>query len=783
MMEVMPAKSSAIISCEKAGNALYLQQAQGWIRLIPQKEGIVRVSFCDTKEFSTSQGDIYKDLSEGFEWTYETGNDEVKILTKKIKVIISMKTGAISYAHADGRLYLSERSKDSKQLESFDVYRTKIDEEARIEEVVTADGVKKVIHGAAQEFYKKMFHTKLALNFSEDEALYGLGQAEDGVLNLRGSIRYLFQANKKIALPLLISSRGYGILLTTQSTAVFEDSKKESFLYTQCDEMLDYFFIGGECMDDVIKGFRELSGKATMLPKWAFGYIQSFERYETEEELLKTSEEFREKKVGMDALVLDWISWEDNMWGQKTRDVKRFPDPASMMEKLHGMNTHFMLSIWPNMARQTPNFKEMSEAGFILPGSDIYNAYDEGARELYWKQAFEGWFKYGVDGWWCDSSEAITPEWNHRKEPMEFQQYYEFVTEAGKVLPLEKINSYGLYHAQGIYDGWRKVTSDKRVLNLTRCGYPGSQKYGTILWSGDISASWDTLKKQIAAGLNFCASGLPYWTLDIGAFFVKKGPQWYWDGEYPEGIKNPEYRELYTRWYQFGAFLPMFRSHGTDCRREPWQFNYPEDKCYDAILAANQLRYQLIPYIYSLAGAVWHEDTTIMRLLTFDFPEDKKVFDINDQYMFGPSFMVCPITRKTSSEESENVREIYLPAGTDWFDYWTNKRYTGGQTIKLKTTLEHIPLMVRAGSIIPMTDTVYATAETAGKPITLRVYPGSNGTFSLYEDAGDGYDYENGNYCITNISYDDVTHKVTLETEGNKEYQCKDINIQMIQSI
>ena len=283
-----------------------------------------------------------------------------------------------------------------------------------------------------------------------------------------------------------------------------------------------------------------------------------------------------------------------------------------------------MMSIWPNMAPQSDNYKEFKQKGLLLPGSQIYDAFSEKGRRLYWNQIRQGLFCHGVDAWWCDSCEPITPEWGRKMKPEAGQMYYDFVKEAGNFMPIRLANAYGLYHAKAIYEGQRDCTEDKRVINLIRSAYAGSQKYGTISWSGDIYADWDTLKKQIVAGLNFCASGMPYWTLDIGAFFVKKGEEWFWNGHYENGNADPGYRELYVRWLQYGVFLPIFRSHGTDCRREPWNSGDKGDPFYDAILSAIRLRYHLLPYIYSLAGNVWRKNGTIMRLLAFDFPEDGK---------------------------------------------------------------------------------------------------------------------------------------------------------------
>ena len=618
----------------------------------------------------------------------------------------------------------------------------------------------------------------------------------EGAWDLRHTTQYLHQANLKIAIPLLLSGNGYGILLSTQGTAVFNDTQYGSYLYTEADEYLDYYFLAGS-PEEVIGQFRALTGRASMLPKWAFGYIQSQERYESAKELVETAEEFRRRGIGLDALVLDWMSWTGDLWGQKTFDPRRFPDPAAMTDALHKKNVHFMISIWPNMSGECDNYREFQEAGLLLPGSEIYDAFREEGRKLYWKQAQEGLFQYGIDAWWCDSCEPVTPEWSRKLKPEPGEMYHEYLEAASEIMPRQKANVYGMYHARAVYEGQRGCDekgraasggAQKRVVNLTRSGWAGSQRYGTILWSGDTSASWETLRRQITAGLHFCASGMPYWTLDIGAFFVKKGNNWFWNGQYENGSEDPAYRELYVRWFQYGAFLPVFRSHGTDCRREPWQFEsgnpvpeqsgVPEEPCYEAILSAIRGRYRLLPYIYSLAGAVWRENGTMMRPLVFDFPREKKAAGIMDEYMFGPALLVCPITEPMEGREA--VRTVYLPAGTDWYDFYTEERYEGGRELTARVGIDHIPVYVKAGSILPVMEPGESTAEMEGREILLQVYAGADGSFTLYEDAGDGYGYERGEYCVTQICYQDESGKVEWNSEGNMEFRKGRFQIRLI---
>lgn len=786
MMQVTAGKKKKIIRVYRNENALFLEQEAGTIRLIPEDAGIIRVSYTENGCFSKEQGAELADLSECCAWEYEEDEREIRVRTELLAVRVDRATGSIRYEDRSGRLLLQEHPQESKAVEEFDSYRTVESEFSRIEEVRTPDGVKRRIREAQREFDKKLYHTKISFCFQPDEILFGLGQAEEGVWNLRHTTQYLHQANLKIAVPMLLSSEGYGILLSTQGPAFFDDTQYGSYLYTEADAYLDYFFLAG-APAQIVRSYRRLTGRAVMLPKWAFGYVQSKERYESAQELIETAQKFRETGFGLDAIVLDWMSWEQDLWGQKTFDRQRFPDPAGMIRTLHEMDVHFMMSIWPNMSEKCENYAEFQKAGLLFPNSNIYDAFNRKGRELYWQQVQRGLYRHGVDAWWCDSSEPVTPEWERLRKPPAGEMYRNFVEEASKLMPAEKTNAYGLYHAKAIYEGQRGETKEKRVVDLTRNGYAGSQKYGTILWSGDISASWETLKRQIVAGLQFCSCGLPYWTLDIGAFFVKKGQQWFWNGEFAEGIADPGYRELYVRWFQYGAFLPVFRSHGTDCPREPWNFGEEGDPFYEALRNACRTRYSLMPYIYSLAGAVWKDDALMMRPLIFDFPEDKTAAGIPDQYMFGPALMVCPVTepllyRSGSGRVSDPKKEkrIYLPKGTDWYDFYTNRRYAGGQEIRTEVCIERIPVYVRAGAIIPVREPQTCTARMEREDMELWVYPGADGAFELYEDAGDGYGYEQGDYCVTEFTYDDRERCVKRKTEGNGEWRKGEIRLRII---
>ena len=756
MLYAIKDKSPAITKVIRKQDGLYLYSDAGVHRIIPKTEKTVRVTYTVKEQFSevVKPGVVYSEIFR--DWTYEETASQVILLLPRLRLVVNKDTASYCYYNADGRLLLAENEKDSKILEEFPVYEM-VDETATIEKIKTADGEKEVVRDALRTQAGVSFHTRLSLKF-DDEALYGLGQHEEGFGNLRGQTVYVHQANRKIAVPVLVSTKGYGILTDTNSPMIFNDTPYGSYIYTESDCEMDFYFMNGESMDGVVREYRTLTGKAVLLPKWAFGYIQSQERYETQEEIESVAAEYRNKKIGLDGIVLDWCYWEGNLWGQKTMDAGRFPNPSRMIDNLHREHVHFMISIWPNMDEHCDNYREFKEKNLMLPGCSIYNALKKEARDLYWEQTKKGLACHGVDAWWCDNSEPFTPEWNHVRRPEPVTQYAEYVKATQTHLPAEYGNAFGLFHAQALYDGFRGY-SDKRVTNLTRSSYTGGQRYGVILWSGDIAATWDTLRRQIAAGLHFCASGMPFWTVDIGAFFVKNGLFWYWKGDYDNGPKDPEYRELFVRWYQWGCFLPVFRGHGTDFSRLLWEFGNPGEKYYDALIRTNRMRYEWMPYIYSLAGRVYREDALMMKPLSFEYPDDEKVWSIMDQYFFGDSVMVCPIVKKQEGEKA--VREIYLPKGNGWFDYYTNQYYHGGQTIVRETTIDEIPIYIREGSILPLTEFA-PSVEELQDAIEIRVYAGKDAEFDLYEDAGDGYDYEKGIYTLTKIIWDNKSGKTTL---------------------
>lgn len=699
MISPIKAKNSVITKVVRNKNTVTLFSERETMRLSVYDKDIVRVSVTHNPDgsFEKEQGEEFLPGLPDVPFSVDESENEITIKTELLAAKVTRRFGSVSFYKNENPLF-SEAIENPHVIEKFDSYKTAGN--IKIEEIQTADGLKKRVTAADKIFDKTLNHTTVNFNFSAGEKLYGLGQAEEGVWNLRGTTQYLHQANKKIAIPFLVSSLGYGLIFTTQSPAIFSDTAYGSYFYTTADYYLDYFFVAPKSKNLITAKMRQLTGKALKLPDWAFGYIQSQERYETQEEILQTVAQFKDHDIPLSTIVLDWLSWEDGMWGQKSFDQKRFPDVTKMVDELHKQNVRFMISIWPSMDEKCANYKEMKEKDCLLPGINICNVFEKKGRELYWEQTRQGLAKHGIDAWWCDSSEPVTPEWNHVEKQTPENMFSEFVKAASDIMPIEKANAYGFYHSKGLYEGSIRDYPERPVVNLTRNGYLGSQKYGVILWSGDISAKWSVLQNQVVAANQMALSGLPYWTLDIGGFFVKKGIHWYWDGDYDDTTSNAGFKELYTRWLQFATFLPIFRAHGTDCRREPWAFMDDSNLFYDVIVKFIKLRYEFLPYIKEVEEAVCNNDEMILRPLFTAF-NDKNCEDISTQFMFGPKYMVCPVTKpmyfdnEGNALNTEKFWDVYLPSDCDWTDYWTGKTEKGGRWIKASAEIDKIPLFIR----------------------------------------------------------------------------------------
>ncbi len=663
------------------------------------------------------------------QFTIEDRTEEIQLTTQKLIIIVDKQTGKIKINDLKG-------------------------------EILFQEGLRHINSGTVLD--EKVYHIQQSFKWASDEALFGLGQHQEGIMNWRGHYAELFHHNMRAIVPVLLSSKGYGILWDNYSYTKFLDSPYGSFLWSEVGDAVNYYFLYGPEPDTVIKNYRLLTGKAPLFPKWIYGYIQSKERYEAQQEILDIASEYRRREIPVDAIVQDWRYWDDGDWGQKSFNKERFPDPETMMQTLHSKyNMHLMISVWPKMSIGSANYAEMiKNPGFLYPDDNelFYDAFNPEARALYWKHANEGLFSKGIDAWWCDATEPEMDGWDFNNDAYRTKMKPAIGSGA------RYMNAYSLMHSKGIYENQRRTTRDKRVVNLTRSAFAGQQKYATITWSGDLEAKWDIFRNQIQAGLNFCMSGLPYWTTDIGAFFVQSANVgslgkglWGRDGDFDGGLADANYKELYVRWFQFGVFCPVFRAHGTDVPREIWRFGEPGTWAYDALLKFDNLRYRLMPYIYSMAWKVTSQDYTIMRGLVMDFRYDNHVFNIDDQYMFGTSLLVNPITQPKAL-----FRTVYLPIGSNWYNFWTGKKYSGGQTLPVPSPINEIPLFVKEGSIIPMGPFIqYATAST--DPLEVRIYTGADAYFMLYEDENDNYNYENGKYAIIEFKWHDNHQQLIIE--------------------
>jgi alpha-D-xyloside xylohydrolase len=818
---------------------------------------------------------VQKELP-ALELRVEESPTAVTFASDKVRLQISKSDGSIQYLDKDGRTVLAEQGKAEFVP-------------AKIERETAA------------------FNVQQNFKLSAGEGLYGLGQHQSGIMNYRGQTVKLVQSNTEAVSPVLVSTAGYGLFWDNYSKTIFADSATKTSFWSEVGDNIDYYFFYGPSMDEAIAGYRQLTGVAPLYGKWAYGYWQSKEHYATQDEILGVAQKYRQLHIPIDNIVQDWNYWGDNdKWGGMIFDPARYSRPKEMFDTLHQQNYHVMISIWAGLGPKTEIHQEMDKKGFLFPtvgwaGFKYFDVYNPAATDLYWKYANEGIFSKGVDAWWMDSTEpdmvnALT------KESEEFEMKRVSDNHLGTFA--RYLNPYSLPDTVAIYENQRKTTDQKRVFILTRSTFAGQQRAAATTWSGDIGSSWEVYKKQIAAGVNHSMSGLPYWTFDIGGYTIAcQG------GVFMNGDKDPAYQELYTRMFQFGAFSPIFRSHGSNTPREMWEFS-----AYEPVLEKfDNLRYRLMPYIYSLGWQVTHNGYSIMRGLPMDFTADQKTYAIDDEYMFGPAILVSPVTEYMEHRPPENsipiaaanfktkngkaglnvsyycddhfeklchegvetgvnlfwytgwpdfikdahfsmrwegklipsesgtyrfdlksfggkhlfldgkelahtyddmeswtvpvelvagkpydfkfetsnsslgafraqvywktpmvfakekvaetkakTRNVYLPAGTQWFDFWTGEKMEGGKTVAADAPIEKMPLAVRAGSIVPMGPFVQYATERPADPIELRIYPGADGSFTLYEDEDDNYNYEKGLYATIELRWDDARHQLTI---------------------
>ena len=635
----------------------------------------------------------------------EESDECITITTEKLVVEISKLTCLLKYYDSAGNLLLAESEKNITPV---------------------------TVLGFETNQCKAVFESP------EDEALYGLGQHQQRIMNHKGHQVVLDQQNKEVALPFLLSTKGYGLLWDNYSQTVFSANIANNSRYqfdSESGSMVNYYFMYGPEPDDVINQYRIATGAAPMFPKWAYGLFQSKDKYGSAQELLTMVNKYRANGFPLDCIVQDWDYWTPDPWGSHIMNPTRYPDPKALVDSLHALNVHTMISIWPVFHRDARNFSAFDNIGALYPSGGSHHFYDphnDEAKEIYWNQLKTQLFSnYGWDAWWADNNEPQGyPDAVERKN---------FMTAKGSGVTY--YNTYPIEHTSGFYRGWRKDIPDKRAFVLSRSAFSGQQRYATAVWSGDINSNWYDFQTQLSAGLNFCLSGMPYWTTDIGGYFYI---DWY-------PLEN---NELMVRWFQYGAFCPIFRIHGQG-EKSLVSTTTLRRSTIANLAKIDNLRYRLMPYIYSLAGKVTHENYTMMRHLIMDYRNDTRVRNIDNQFMLGPALMVNPVTTPGATE-----RFVYLPQG-DWVNFWTGEYHTGGKNISAPAPLDIIPLFVKAGSIIPMGPFIQYASE-AVDPLEIRVYKGADGEFVLYEDEGDTYNYEDGAYAKIPFQFNYDEGKLTI---------------------
>lgn len=672
-------------------------------------------------------------------FSVKQNGDELLLKSATMVTSLNLKNGRVSFSNPKGEVLLNEKESGSKFTDFSDA------------------GVK--TYSVAQSF-----------QLDKDEAIYGLGQQQQGKMSQRNLKLHMVQGNIDDYITFFQSAKGYGIFWDNYSPTDFVDNQEQTSFSSEVGDCIDYYFMNGGNADGVIACMRDLTGQAPMFPMWTYGYWQSKERYKSQDELVGVVKKYRELGVPLDGIIQDWQYWGNNyLWNAMDFLNPEFYDGKKMVSDVHNLNAHMIISIWSSFGPMTKQYRELDKMGSLFnfetwpssgcekwpPNMDypsgvrVYDAYNPAARDIYWKYLNNGLFSTGMDGWWMDSTEP--DHFNAENSD------YDTKTYLGSFRKVR--NAYPLMSVGGVYDHQRSVCSDKRVFILTRSAFAGQQRYGANTWSGDIVASWETMRNQISAGLNFSLCGIPYWNNDLGGFFL-------WNFKNP--LQNPDYRELHARWIQFGVFCPMMRSHGEGFPREIYQFGKKGDKVYDSDEKYINLRYSLLPYIYSTSWAVTANQSSMMRALVMDFANDKQALDINDEYMFGKSILVCPVTKPMYNKDGKEdfsavkTKEVYLPKGTDWIDFWTGDKLAGGQKINKEVPFDIMPLYVKAGSILPVGPKVQYAAEKKWDDLEIRIYEGANGEFTLYEDEGDNYNYEKGAYSTISFNWNNSKKTLTI---------------------
>ncbi|HEX4485817.1 MAG TPA: glycoside hydrolase family 31 protein [Terriglobales bacterium] len=704
--------ANPIKDVQRESDGVQFAMGTGTLKLQVCTDTIIHVLYSPTASFpNTKDYVVTKSDWPGAKWTMQSAGDNVTISTSRLKLVVSKIDGSITYQDADGKQIVQEANRHLTpvKVNGEDTYRA--------------------------ESFVNIYGSR--------EALYGLGQHQAGVWNYRGESVDISQDNTAIAVPFLVSSNGYGIFWNNTSRSRF-NNRFANYLYISSEvaDVIDYYFFYGPDLDKVVADYRDLTGQAPMFGKWAYGFWQCKNRYKSQEEILGVAKKYRDLHIPLDNIVQDWFWW--NRKGEHVFN-KNYPDPKGMVDELHRENVHLMLSVWPFFEPGSAVYDEMDKKGWFVDkfkfakppyhtaGMAVYDATSPEARKYYWNLMEKALFDIGVDAWWLDTTE---PETEGLEENILLG--HKLAIGSGD----RYVNLFPLFTTGAVHDGQRAASDKKRVFILSRSAFAGDQRYGVTAWSGDINSDFFSFRRQIPAGLNFALSGIPYWTTDIGGFVSVKSD-------------DPAYRELFVRWFQYGAFCPIFRVHGTRStdQNELWAYG-PEAQ---AILTKfDRLRYRLLPYIYSMAWMTTNQSYTPMRPLALDFRDDVRALNIGDQYMYGPAFLVSPVT-----EPAATTRRLYLPHAT-WYDFWTGRKADGGSMIDAASPLDKMPLYIRAGSILPMGPDLEWSTQKPEDPMEVRVYRGADGDFTIYEDENDSYNYEKGAYATIRIHWDDAKQTLTI---------------------
>ncbi len=707
--------TSKVTAIRQEAHGVLLTLATGSMRVMVYSDRVIRILFSAAGDNPQHESLAVIHGPVKTTWQLHKTATHVVVSAQHISARIDRSTGVVEFLDDQGNVFLAESSGGRSMLP------------VKFKDVAT--------YRVRQKFV-----------LQPDEAIFGLGEHPRGVANNRGEIVHLAQRNPThIGIPFMMSSMGYGLFWDNPAMTVVKvgAGKEPNVLnwHSHVGSVVDYYVMYGPDLDVAMAQWRNLSGAAPMMGRWVWGYWQSKNRYENQLQVLGVAGEYRSLKIPIDGIVQDWFYWYPHPWGSNILDSLRYPRPTEMINQLHHEKLHFMISVWAKFAPGSSNYNLLKQAGALYPmtGGDnkmwnpataYYDAFNPVARKLYWSVLNKDLFSKGVDAWWLDASEPeLGGKWGEFANVKTHAGWGAFV-----------YNAYPLMHTGSVYNGQRGTTDVKRVMILTRSAWAGQQRHSAITWSGDVAGNLATLALQIPAGINFCLSGIPYWNTDIGGY-LSGNPQ------------DPAYRECFIRWFQFGAFCPMFRVHGCNYPKEMWRFGPPAMAILEKF---DRLRYHLLPYIYSVAWMVTNQGYTMLRGLVMDFRTDSKVYDVPDQFMFGPAVLVNPVTKAGAAS-----RQVYLPESTHWFDFWTGRKLQGGQSVEAPAALDSLPLYIRAGSIIPFGPSVQNAQEPAD-PIELRVYDGANGEFTLYEDEGDSYDYEKGTYATIAFTWDDKAGKLTI---------------------